>query len=137
MNAGSHSILQVVGLIGTDLAAPLSQAKAALKEVKPADASSAAQTVIDAVNRSSDQGMIRVGAAVGLLLVVLLLVLLLLFVRMRRRRGVTVIAPDGALLAVAVGAPLEIEATTSASAEADPPPAGTDPTDAPPPAAPS
>lgn len=79
LNSGSHGILQTIGLIGTDVSAPLAQAKDALKAAKPDDASASAQQVIDAINKSGDQGMMRVAAIVGLLLALLLLVLFLRF----------------------------------------------------------
>jgi hypothetical protein len=113
LDDGSHSILQTIGLIGADLSAPLAQANTALKNVKPGDASTSAQTVIDAVNGSSDQGLMRVAVLIGLLLAVLLLVL---FLRRRRRSAVLVLAPaDGQLDAAAMPPPLAAEAGSWAS----------------------
>lgn len=112
LNDASRSILQTVGLIGTDLSVPLTQANTALKNVKPDDASASAQQVIDAINGSSDQGLIRVAVLIGLLLVVLLLVLLLvLFLRRRRRHAVLVLTPaDGPLEAAVMTPTPEVEA---------------------------
>jgi hypothetical protein len=84
LNDGSHGLLQTIGLLGTDVATPLKQANDALTAAKPDDASAAAQTVIDAMDKSSDQGLMRLGAGLGVLLALLLLAL---FVVWRRRRG--------------------------------------------------
>jgi hypothetical protein len=89
LNDASRSLLQTVGLLGTDVATPLAAANAALKAVKPADATTSAQQVIDAINKSGDQGLMRLGALVGLLLALLLLVL---FIAWRRRRGKVALA---------------------------------------------
>ena len=110
LEASSHGILQTVGLVGTDLSLPLAQAKTALKNVKPSDASTTAQKVIDAVNGSIDQGLIRVAALIGLLLAVLLLVL---FLRWRRHRSVLVLAPAGGQFAAAVVPPPPASEATS------------------------
>jgi hypothetical protein len=106
---GGHSILQTIGLLGTDLSAPLAQAKTALSSAKPADASGSAQKVIDAVNGSSDQGLMRSAALIGLLFALLLLVL---FLRARRRHAVAVLVPpDGPLDNAVAQLPPGAEAT--------------------------
>jgi hypothetical protein len=84
---GSRTILQTVGLLGTDLEGPLGQARTSLADVKPDDASNSAQTVIDAINKSGDQGTLRAGAFFGVLLGILLLVVAGLVLRRRRRRA--------------------------------------------------
>jgi hypothetical protein len=89
---GSRSILQTIGLLGADLETPLKGARTDLQNVKPDTAVTQAQTVIDLVNGSSDQGMMRagaVGAALGLLLVLIALIVLLL----RRRKPVLAPTP--------------------------------------------
>jgi hypothetical protein len=74
-------------LISTDLEGPLGQARTTLADVKPGDASNAAQTVIDAIDNSSDQGLLRAGLLTGALLAILLLVVVGLLLRRRRRRN--------------------------------------------------
>jgi hypothetical protein len=89
---GSRTILQTIGLIGADLETPLKGARTDLQNVKPDTAVTQAQTVIDLVNGSTDQGMMRagaVGAALGLFLVLIVLVVLLL----RRRKPALAPAP--------------------------------------------
>jgi hypothetical protein len=118
LNDGSHSLLQTIGLIGTDLSAPLAQANTALKNAKPADASVSAQKVIDAINGSSDQGLIRAAALIGLPLALLLLVL---FVRSRRRHAVALLVPAGGPLdAAVVPSPPGVEAMVWDSAPPGP-----------------
>ena len=90
---GNHSVLQAIGLLGTDLSAPLKQARTDLQNVKPDQASAAAQSVIDRVSGSSDQGLLRSGGVVGALAVLLLLVFALIILIRRRRPAVVVIGP--------------------------------------------
>ena len=99
LNDGSHSIFQTIGLIGSDPAASIAQATSALKSAKPDDASTAAQQAIDTINGSASQGMVRLGAVLGLLLALLAVVL---FVLWRRRRQAT---PAMASAAVAAAPP--------------------------------
>jgi hypothetical protein len=105
LNDGSRSLLQTVGLIGTDLAGPLGDAQGSLADVRPGDASGAAQTVIEAINKSSDQGMLRAGVVVGTLAALLLLTAVLLLLRRRRQR---------AQLATAAPAPLLLDGLQAA-----------------------
>jgi hypothetical protein len=84
---GGHSILQSIGLLGTDTATPLQQARTDLQNVNPDAASGDAQKVIDRINASNDQGLLRVAAGAGLLIVLLLLFALTAFL-IRRRRAV-------------------------------------------------
>jgi hypothetical protein len=88
---GSRSIFQTVGLIGADVSTPMTQATDALTAVKPDDATAAAQTELDRLSASGDQGTIRLGVALGILLVVILLVLIV--TRRRRRPAVAAAAP--------------------------------------------
>jgi hypothetical protein len=103
---GSRTVLQSVGLLGADLTTPLTQARTALDNVKPADASSSAQSVIDTINKSNDQGVLRVAVVAGILLATLLLVIVGLLLRRRRRRRMMPVAPvpptDGLLAAAAL-----------------------------------
>lgn len=92
--SGGQSILQAIGLLGTDLSAPLAQARTDLQNDKPDTASAEAQSVIDRVNAATDQGLLRGGAVVGTLALLLLLLALILFVR-RRRPAMAVAAPQG------------------------------------------
>jgi hypothetical protein len=68
LNDGGYSIFQTIGLLGTDPGASIGEAAAAIKNVKPDDASAAAQKAIDAINGASTQGLIRLGILLGLLL---------------------------------------------------------------------
>jgi hypothetical protein len=88
----NHSLLQAIGLLGTDLTTPLKQARTDLQNIKPDDASAAAQSVIDRINGSGDQGLLRGGGVVGALAVLLLLLALVIAFR-RRRPAVVVIGP--------------------------------------------
>jgi hypothetical protein len=90
---GSLNPLQAIGLVGTDLSAPLAQANTDLTNAKPAAATADAQKVIDSVNGSTVQGALRVALVLVLLLLLLALVL---FVRWRlRRRGTVALAAGG------------------------------------------
>jgi hypothetical protein len=110
---GSRTVLQTVGLLGTDLEGPIGQARTSLADVKPDDAANAAQTVIDAINRSGDQGTLRAGVFFGLLLGIVLLAAAGLLLRRRRRRarlaaGALMPSPmDGLALFPPPGAPYD------------------------------
>ncbi len=92
LDNGGRSILQTIGLIGTDVETPLEQARADLQGVEPEQAGNEAQSVIDRLNGSSDQGLLRVALVVGTLLILLVVVLLIVFIR-RRRRAVASVGP--------------------------------------------
>jgi len=109
---GSHNVLQTIGLMGTDLAAPITQANTDLTNGKPADATTEAQKVIDEVNGSSSQGLLRSGAVLALLLVLLAVVLFVVW-RLRRRAAV-VVSADGSL-AFAAAPPSDTEPVTPAA----------------------
>jgi hypothetical protein len=87
LNDGSRSILQTLGLLGVDLTKPLAQADRAMKSAKPADATTNAQKVIDSVNGSSNQGLMRLSWMLGLLVVAMLLLTLLIMLFKRRRHA--------------------------------------------------
>ena len=89
-----RSILQSIGLIGTDVQTPLAQARTDLANVKPDAATTGAQTVIDSLDKSNDVGRLRLGAAAGILAVLLLLLALAVFL-LRRRSTVVAFGPDG------------------------------------------
>jgi hypothetical protein len=90
LREGNHTFLQAIGLLGSDLATPLKQARTDLQAVKPDQAGAAAQLVIDRINASSDQGLLRAGGVVAALAVLMLLLALILLIR-RRRPAVVVI----------------------------------------------
>ena len=91
LNDGGHSIFQMIGLIGTDTQTPLSQANDALENLKPDDASASAQKVMDAINGSNDQGLIRIGGLIGVLLALLAVVSLATW--RHRRKAPAVVTP--------------------------------------------
>jgi hypothetical protein len=110
---GSHNPLQAIGLLGTDLGATMTQATTELSQAKPADASASAQKVIDDVNGATVLGLVRL-----LLLIVLLLLagaLAFLGRWLMRRRAAMALAT-----ATAVGATVDMPATTAAVAVALP-----------------
>jgi hypothetical protein len=138
LKEGSLNPLQAIGLIGTDLSAPMTKANTELTSAKTADATADAHKVIDSVNGATVQGMLRI----ALVLVLLLLLLgLVLFVRWRmRRRGAPVLASadgttplpgwlqDGSVPSTSVAAPDVAEsvaapAVTDAVVAPTPPPA--------------
>jgi hypothetical protein len=85
---GSRSLLQTIGLIGTDLDIPMKHALADLQAVEPGKAQSDAQTAIDELDGASGVGMLRTAVAAGLLgLVLIAAIWLVLVLRRRRRRG--------------------------------------------------
>jgi len=141
---GSRSILQTIGLLGADLETPLTGARTDLQNIKTDSAVTQAQSVIDLIDNSNDQGMMRAGAvaaALGLLLVLIALIVLLL---RRRKRAVAPTGPAAPFYAYpppdydpATGAPLWPPAGPPAG-ELPPappaPPAGEWPPTAPPPA---
>lgn len=97
LNDGGRNILQAIGLIGTDTTRSIDSARSALVASEPDGASTSAQQVIDAIEKSSGQGLLRIGILAGLLLLALGAVLI---VRRRRRRTMTV-EVTGEALAVA------------------------------------
>jgi hypothetical protein len=121
LNDGSHSIFQTIGLLGTDPGASITTATAALTSAKPDDASTAAQQAIDAINGSSDQGLMRVGAALGLLLVLLALMLFVLW--RRRRHAAAVMAPAAGAAVLPIGPPPGYDPSTWPP-QGPPPPQG-------------
>src|SRR5450759_5161022 len=83
-----------IGLLGTDVQTPLAQAKADLANVKPESATTSAQRVIDSIDKSKDQGLLRAGAVAGILALILLLLALIVF--LSRRRPAVVVPGGGA-----------------------------------------
>lgn len=96
---GGRNALQALGLLGTDLDTPLKQAQTDLGNVKPEAAGTEAQSVIDGVNGASNQGLLRIGALVGLLAILLLAIAANVFIRRRRP------AADGPLASPAADGP--------------------------------
>jgi hypothetical protein len=94
LSNNSRSILESIGLLGTDVQTPLTQARTDLANVKPESATTGAQRVIDRIDKSSDQGLLRAGSVAGILAVILLLLALVVFLR-RRRPTVVVLGPGG------------------------------------------
>ena len=94
LSNSSRSILESIGLLGTDVQTPLTQAKTDLANIKPESATTSAQRVIDSIDNSKDQGLLRAGSVAGILAVILLLLALFVFLR-RRRPTVVVLGPDG------------------------------------------
>lgn len=110
---GSRSILQTIGLLGADLETPLKGARTDLQGLKPDTAVTQAQTVIDLVNGSTDQGTLRVGAAVGALGLLLVLIALVVILLRRRKHAAVPVVPVAPFYAYpptgydpATGAPL-------------------------------
>ena len=96
LHDGNRSILQTIGLLGADLETPLKGARTDLQNVTPDTAIAQAQTVIDLVSGSTNQGMIRaaaVGGALGLLVVLIALISMLL---RRRKPAIAPTAPAAA-----------------------------------------
>jgi len=95
---GNRDLLQSLGLMGTDLLTPLNQARTDLVRLKPDDASSSAQVVIDTIKKSSDKGLALVTtafvSAIGVLGLILLIVLVFAL-RRRRRRPAAALAAGG------------------------------------------
>jgi hypothetical protein len=84
---GSHSLLQTIGLVGTDVDTPIKHALADLQSVEPGKAQSDAQSAIDEFDGASNVGLLRASMAAGLLGLALILAFsLALAVRRRRRR---------------------------------------------------
>jgi hypothetical protein len=93
---GDRSFLQSVGLMGVDVETKFQAARADLAAVKPDAATAEAQSVIDTIDQSNDQGFVRAAAATVTGLVVALLLLLFLVVLIRRRgRKPLVVAAAG------------------------------------------
>lgn len=92
--SNSRSILESIGLLGTDVQTPLTQARADLANVKPESATTSAQRVIEGIDKSKDQGLLRAGSAAAVVAVILLLLALVVFLR-QHRRIVAVLGPGG------------------------------------------
>ena len=143
-NSASRNVLQSIGLIGVDVSGPLAQANTDLRNAKPADATTSAQKVMDSINSSSNQGLLRI---VLILLLILVLLGIALLVRMlrRRRRARKALAAEAALTLAAPLDPALLDAGSPTDAPLDagvvPPSAATDAVapaaDAPAPPAPS
>jgi hypothetical protein len=84
LSNGNRSVPQSIGLLGTDVQTPLAQSKTDLANVKPESATTAAQQVIDTIDKSNDQGLLRVGIVAGILAAILLLLALVIYLRQRR-----------------------------------------------------
>jgi hypothetical protein len=82
---GSHSMLQTIGLAGTDIETPLKQARTDLANVKPDAASAEAQRAIDELGKAGDQGLVRVGVLMAVLLGLAFLIVLIMFLQQRRK----------------------------------------------------
>ena len=85
----SRSILQTIGLLGSDVDSPLKQARDDLGSVKTEAAISEAQAVIDKLNGSSDQGLMRTAVVAVILVILLVVAFVSLFLRRRRRPAAT------------------------------------------------
>ncbi len=83
----SNGFFETVGLLGTDIDTPLEQANTDLANVKPDSASAQAQSVIDQLEGSRVQGIVRLGLLLLLLVAIAFLVVLSLFVRRPRKLG--------------------------------------------------
>ncbi len=88
-----NGIFQTVGLLGTDIETPLKQATTDLANVRPDSAGARAQSVIDQIQGSRLQGIVRLGVLLALLLAIAFLVVLNVFIR-RPRNPVPVLAGD-------------------------------------------
>ncbi len=128
LNDGSHSVFQTVGLMGADPGASIKQATEALKNAKPDDASAAAQKAIDLINGSGDQGMMRLGIVLVLILA-LVAVVGFLTMRRRRRRLAPIVPAGAAFGAGAYGPPPGVDPAAWYGA----PPVGGYPASPPPP----
>jgi hypothetical protein len=82
---GSRSVLESIGLIGTDVDTKLQAAQNDLVALKPELATSEAQEVLDALDRASDEGLVRAGAGTGILVVLLLLAVVIALMLRRQR----------------------------------------------------
>ena len=128
-NSASRNVLQSIGLIGVDVSGPLAQANTDLRNAKPADATTSAQKVMDSINSSSNQGLLRI---VLILLLILVLLGIALLVRMlrRRRRARKALAAEAALTLAAPLDPALLDAGSPTDAPLDagvvPPSAATD-----------
>jgi hypothetical protein len=90
LEGSGKDILQSIGLVGSNVSGRMDQARSSLAGVKPADATNSAQGVIDDINQSSIQGILRV-------VVILVALLALVFAMFRRRRRRLALAPAGVL----------------------------------------
>ena len=91
----SRSMFQTIGLLGTNVDAPLTAARADLAAIKPDAAKAQAQTVIDAIDKANSQGTTRAAMAGGGLVALLLLLLLAIFL-IRRKPATPPAPPFGA-----------------------------------------
>lgn len=94
LSGADRTILQSIGLLGTDLQPLIDAATTELKAIDPDAASADAARVTDGINASSNQGMLRIFLLLGILLVLLLAMLVAIFVVRSRRLPVVVVAPD-------------------------------------------
>jgi hypothetical protein len=117
---GANGVFEKIGLLGTDTAGLLDDARTALRALEPDKAAAAAQKVIDAVQGSGPQGLLRIGIVLGLLL--FLAGLTMLF-KWRRQRPIMVTVTAEALIDDAEGA-LPPEDLASAAPPPDSPAAG-------------
>jgi hypothetical protein len=109
--SGGQNPLQMLGLLGSDVHTPMNQAIDDLKNLKPDEAKTSAQNVIDTVNGGTMGGLLRILLVVGVAVVAFLA--FLLFRTMRRRR-----AEAAALaLATAEGGEAAVESAAEATAE--------------------
>ncbi|MGZ6315207.1 MAG: hypothetical protein ACXWNI_06230, partial [Candidatus Limnocylindrales bacterium] len=97
-----NGIFQTVGLLGTDIETPLKQATTDLANVRPDSAGARAQSVIDQIQGSRLQGIVRLGVLLALLLALAFLVVLNVFIRRPRN-----------IVPVLVGDPPQIEPVSS------------------------
>lgn len=112
LNGASHSIFEMVGLLGANPVASITQATDAVKNAKPDEASSAAQNAIDILKGSSDQGLMRLGAVMILLLVLVAVVVLLTVRRKRRAAAFATAAAVGPTFQTPFGGPQGVDPTS-------------------------
>ena len=127
-NGETRSLLQSIGLLGTDLTPLVDRATTELKALKPDAASADAGRVIDTINSSKDQGVQRIFMLLGVLLALLLAVLILVVAVRPRRRPVVVVAPeDGGGQVVAIPSSMDGEPMPWASTPLPPIPTNVTP----------
>jgi len=90
---GSHSLLETIGLLATDVQSPLTQARTDLTNAKPDSATTNAQSVIDRIHKASDQGVLRAGAGVASLALILIVLAFVFLIPRRRRPAVAMATP--------------------------------------------
>jgi hypothetical protein len=115
LSSNSRSVLESIGLLGADVQTPLTQARTDLANVRPESATAGAQKVIDSLEKSSDQGLLRIGAAAGTLAVLLLLLALAVFLLRRRPRSAALGAAIGPGGPVPPRPPAGLDASSGAS----------------------